>query len=148
MIRKVRHLVARFFEMGRPVESIDDDDRYAAERLAPAELELWRRMDARDRRHSVAVTRRFLVACPDATRAETAAALLHDVGKVATDLGRFGRAIATVAPLTRTMIIYRDHERLGGRMLAELGADRRTIELVDGTCDDEIARALRGADDA
>ena len=148
MIHKVRHLVSRFIEMGRPVVSEVDDDRFAAERLSAAELRLWRMMDPRDRRHSVEVTKRFVVAFPGATRAEVAGVLLHDVGKAATKLGRCGRAIATILPLTRAMIIYRDHERLGGRMLAEIGSEHRTIELVDGSCNDEVARALRDADDA
>lgn len=148
MIRKIRHLAARFIEMGRPVESEIEDDEFAAARLGVDELRLWRMMDARDRRHSVAVTTRFVVLCPHATTAEVAAALLHDVGKAATHLGRFGRVVATIAPLTRSMVIYRDHERLGGRMLAEIGADPRTIAIVDGSCDDDVARALRSADDA
>ena len=148
MIHKVRHFVSRFIEMGRPVVSEVDDDRFAAERLSAAELRLWTMMDPRDRRHSVQVAKRFTTMCPSAVRAEVAGALLHDVGKAATDLGRWGRAIATILPLTRAMIICRDHERLGGRMLAEIGSEHRTIELVDGTCNDEVAQALRDADDA
>ena len=148
MIRKVRHLVRRFVEMGRPVTSEAVDTVYAAERLSTKELRLWRMMDVRDRRHSVEVARRFLAAFPAATGDEIAAALLHDVGKSAVHLGRFGRSVATILPLTRSMIIYRDHERLGARMLAEVGASRRTIELVSGEGNDDVAAALRNADDA
>jgi lauroyl/myristoyl acyltransferase len=126
MKSKVAHLVRRFIEMGRPVLSEGEDDNYAATILSDAEMGLWRRLNPVDRRHSVGVTRRFVLTCPHATRNEIAAALLHDVGK---------------------MMIYRDHERLGGRMLAEVGANPRTIELVSGSCVDEIARAIRAADD-
>ncbi len=148
MIRKVQHLVRRFVEMGRPVTSEAVDTAYAAEKLSTGELRLWRMMDARDRRHSVEVTRRFLAVFPSATRDEIAAALLHDVGKSAVALGRFGRSVATILPLTRSMIIYRDHERIGGRMLAEVGASSRIIELVSGEGRDDAAEALRNADDA
>ena len=148
MIRKVQHLVRRFVEMGRPVTSEVVDTAYAAERLSTEELRLWHMMDARDRRHSVNVTRGFLAVFPSATRDEIAAALLHDVGKSAVALGRFGRSVATILPLTRSMIIYRDHERLGGRMLAEVGASPRIIELVSGEARDDAAEALRNADDA
>ena len=147
MKSKVAHLVRRFIEMGRPVVSEHEDDTYAATILSDAELVLWRRLDPVDRRHSVGVTRRFVLARLHATRDEIAAALLHDVGKSATNLGRIGRSVATLWPVTRKMMIYRDHERLGGRMLAEVGANPRTIELVSGSCADEIARAIRTADD-
>lgn len=148
MSRRLGHLVARFVEMGRPVTSGAADDAYASERLTSSELRLWRLMNPHDRRHAVGVARRFSSSMPSARREEVAAALLHDVGKAATSLGRVGRSIATLLPLTREMVIYRDHERLGARMLAEIGADPRTIELVEGKCDDATARALRNADDS
>ena len=148
MTLKAVHLVRRFFEMGRPVTSEDADGTYATEWLTADEVRLWRLMDSRDRRHSVEVTRRFLAAFPSATRDEVAGALLHDVGKSAVHLGRFGRSVATIWPVTRAMIIYRDHERLGGRMVAEIGASQRTIELVAGEVSDRAAEALRNADDA
>ena len=64
--------------------------------LTPAERELWSTMSNADRRHSIEVARRFVRRRPDATRAEMAGALLHDVGKVEAGLGTFGRVVATV----------------------------------------------------
>jgi len=147
MIRVIRHLVHRFLEMGRPVTSEAEDTAFASERLTTAELRLWLMMDLADRRHSVEVTRRFVAAFPPATRDEVAAALLHDVGKSAVRIGRIGRSIATLVPVTRAMVVYRDHERLGGRMLVEIGASRRTIDLVSGAARDQVAAAIRIADE-
>ena len=141
------HLVTRFREMGRPVTNEAVDSEYAAGVLGEAELALWLTMDPRDRRHSVVVTKRFLSAVPSATREEVAGALLHDVGKSMTELGRVGRAIATLVPMTASMRTYRRHEPLGADLLRRVGAHPRTVELVSGTADDDVADALRRADD-
>lgn len=144
---RFNHLVARFREMGRPVadEAIDSD--YAAGVLVEAEMALWLAMDPRDRRHSVVVTKRFLEAAPSATREEVAGALLHDVGKSTVELGRVGRAVATLAPVTAAMRKYRRHEPIGADLLRRVGAHPRTVDLVSGTADDDVADALRRADD-
>ena len=144
---KIVHLVARFREMGRPVTSETEDTAFASAVLTPDELELWLRMDPRDRRHAVAVTRRFVAGCPAAVREEVAGALLHDVGKAQVSMGRLARSIATIAPVTPTMRRYRDHERIGAEMLRVIGAHPRTVELVAGTATDAKAAALRAADD-
>lgn len=146
--KRVVHLVARFREMGRPVTTEAADTAFAAAVLTGAELGLWLSMDVRDRRHSVAVTRRFVAACPGALREEVAGALLHDVGKSQVVMGRVGRGIATIAALTPAMRRYRAHERVGAEMLRGIGAHRRTIELVEGLVQDATAEALRAADDA
>ncbi|MEY2967895.1 MAG: hypothetical protein RIQ64_522 [Actinomycetota bacterium] len=142
------HLLARFREMGEPVTTAEADARFASGVLTGAELELWMEMDARDRRHAVEVTRRFVATIPSAVREEVAGALLHDVGKSRAPLGRVGRSIATVVALSPTMRRYRDHERIGAEMLGAVGAHPRTIELVAGTANDATAVALRAADDA
>jgi putative nucleotidyltransferase with HDIG domain len=134
--------------MGEPVTTEEADTRFASAVLTPTELGLWAEMDARDRRHSVAVTKRFVAAYPGALREEVAGALLHDVGKSRASLGRVGRSIATIVALTPTMRRYRHHERIGAEMLSRAGAHPRTIELVAGPANDAIAVALRAADDA
>jgi putative nucleotidyltransferase with HDIG domain len=144
---RIRHLVSRFAEMGVPVTTETEDLAFASSVLTATERGLWMMMDERDRRHSVAVTRRFVAKCPGALREEVAAALLHDVGKSQVTLGRVGRSIATIAPLSPAMRRYRDHERLGAEMLRGIGAHTRTIELVEGKATDAVAAALRAADD-
>lgn len=49
-----------------------------------------------DQRHSLVVAQRFVTLKPDAQRDHIAAALLHDVGKVESDLGIAMRVIATL----------------------------------------------------
>ena len=55
-------------------------------------------------------------------RAEMAGALLHDVGKVQSGLGTWGRVAATVVgPRTRRFRQYHDHEQIGASMAAQAG---------------------------
>lgn len=134
--------------MGTPVTTEDEDVAFARMHLTDAECALWMSMDPRDRRHAVAVTKRFLAVVPDATRAERAAALLHDVGKVQSSLGRTGRVLATVfGGRTAAWRTYLRHEELGAAAIAAIGGDSRTVDLVAGTADDDVMRALRAADD-
>lgn len=146
-VGRLRHLMDRFREMGRPVTTREADAEFAALTLSAGEFGLWMSMDVRDRRHSVEVTRRFCAMFPSADRDEVAAALLHDVGKSVVRLGRLGRSVATVVPVTSTMRTYRRHEEVGADLLRRLGSPSRTVELVRGSADDEAARALRAADD-
>lgn len=142
------HLVARFREMGEPVTTEESDAAFAAAVLRPDELALWMRMDPRDRRHAVAVTKRFVGACPGAVREEVAGALMHDIGKSQVSMGRVARSVATIVALTPAMRRYRDHERIGAEMLHGIRSHPRTIELVAGKAFDATADALRAADDA
>jgi hypothetical protein len=106
---------------------------WADDQLLAGERALWRRLDNRDRRHSVAVARRFHARRPDATRAELAGALLHDVGKVQCGLGTWGRVVATVVgPVTPSFRSYHDHEQIGADLLVLAGSDPVTAELVAG----------------
>ena len=86
-----------------------------------------------DRRHSIEVARRFAERRPDATRAEMAGALLHDVGKVECGLGTFGRVAATVVgPRTAGgSALYHDHEPIGADLAAAAGADPVTVALIE-----------------
>lgn len=115
--------------------------------LLPAEFGLWDGMQNRDKRHSLVVLRRFEEREPGATRAERAAALLHDVGKNASNLGWLGRVTATLvgrrgARFTR----YHDHEAIGARMLRGV-SETRTVDLVAGVATDSVSVSLAEADD-
>lgn len=115
--------------------------------LNVGEMELWASMQPRDQRHSLAVLHRFDALVPAASRAERAAALLHDVGKTESNLGWLARIVATtVGARGRRFASYADHEALGARMLAGL-SDDRTVELVAMRVDDAVSRALAAADD-
>ena len=106
---------------------------------------MWERMGDVDRRHSILVARRFVAARPEATRVEIAGALLHDVGKVESGLGTFGRVAATVVGARgRRFRRYHDHEAIGARRAAAAGSDPVTVALIEGR--GPAAPALAAAD--
>ena len=114
--------------------------------LLPDELKLWSAMPGRDQRHSIEVLKRFLVLYPEATRAQGAAALLHDVGKVQSGLGWFGRIVATVVgPRTNRFRLYHLHEELGAEMLRGI-SEAETVALVRGEGSVLVVTALLEAD--
>jgi len=115
--------------------------------LNDGEMELWTSMQPRDQRHSLVVLRRFDALIPAGTRAERAAALLHDVGKTESNLGWTARILATiVGPRCRRFDSYARHESVGAGMLAGV-SEERTVELVAMRVDDAVGRALASADD-
>jgi len=119
----------------------------AREILNVDEFVLWSSMQGRDQVHSLQVLSRFVLSQPSATRAERAAALLHDIGKKASDLGWALRILATlVGKRGDRFSDYHNHERIGGEMLNEV-SDVRTVALVSGRANDAVSRALRDADD-
>jgi hypothetical protein len=132
VLTKPHHLALRFFTSlsARPPDVADEV--WAERHLLPGEIELWRRMSNQDRRHSAKVARRFDVARPEATRAEIAGALLHDVGKIECGLGTWGRVAASVVG-SRTVRFraYHDHEHIGSLLAESAGSDPATVELID-----------------
>jgi putative nucleotidyltransferase with HDIG domain len=122
------------------------DTAWAESLLLEGELQLWRRMGAADRRHSIVVARRFEnLAADEWTRDEIAGALLHDIGKLDADMGTFSRVVATVVgPRTARFRSYHDHERIGAEMLAAAGSSAVTVDLVIGK--GRAAAALAEAD--
>ncbi|MDA8035606.1 MAG: hypothetical protein M0T71_15835 [Actinomycetota bacterium] len=104
----VRHLVGRFFGALSPAGPRPDDEQWALAQLLPGEQALWARMSGPDRRHAVGVARDALGRLSEdggtPGREVAASALLHDVGKVASGLGTFGRVGATVV----TLVVGRD----------------------------------------
>lgn len=132
LFTKPHHLAARFFTSLSARPPAVEDDVWAETQLLAGEVRLWRRMSNQDRRHSAKVARRFVAARPEATRAEVAGALLHDVGKIECGLGTWGRVVASVVgPRTERFRTYHDHERIGSELAAGVGSDPATIELID-----------------
>ena len=95
------HLAGRFFVALRPGGPKPADVEWVRGILEPPELALWERLPAHDRRHTVDVARKVearLAGTPHAGDSRwPAAALLHDVGKLASGLSVFGRVLATLA---------------------------------------------------
>ena len=169
----VGHLVRRFLGSLSRRRPGEDDQAWVAARLLVGEQELWARLGPADQRHLVAVARRVEADLgPEATRPVLAAALLHDVGKLASHLSTYGRVVATLSikaagrdtadawtetqGFTRRVGLYAQHEALGADMLALAGSDPLTVALVrehawdpaDRTTPAAPADALRRADDA
>lgn len=125
------HLVARFRWSLSAQPPTADEEAWARSHLLPGEIELWERMSDMDRAHSAIVARRFVTARPSATRAEVAGALLHDVGKIDSQLGPWSRAAASVVGgRTRRFRSYLDHERIGAELAAAAGSDPATVDLI------------------
>jgi hypothetical protein len=172
MASTAAHLTRRFFGSLRPGGPPPADDEWACSQMLPSEVALWRRMRSADRRHAVGVAReveRSLGA--EATRPVVAAALLHDVGKIESGLGTYGRVIATVCGMiagretakdwtrargfTRKVGLYLLHPDLGGDLLGMAGSDPLTEAWTrehhrpaeKWSIDPEIGAALKAADD-
>ena len=128
---KAWHLAARFVTSLPPTPPSVDDEIWVDEHLLAGERSLWVQLSNQDRRHSAAVARRFAAVRPEATRAEIAGAILHDVGKIECGLGTFGRVIATpVGPRTAAFAAYHEHEAIGARLASAAGSDTATVELI------------------
>ncbi|MCU1453563.1 MAG: hypothetical protein JWN46_1709 [Acidimicrobiales bacterium] len=166
------HLVKRFAGSLVPGGPRAADAAWAEEQLLPAEVEIWRRMSAADRRHAAGVARRVAAALgPDVERAVLAAALLHDCGKTVSGLGTYGRVIATLSAgvagrdqavawsetrgFTRRVGLYVEHPRLGADLLDLAGSDPVTIAWArehhlpddEWTVPAAVGAALKAADD-
>ncbi|MGH9038114.1 MAG: hypothetical protein ACRD0O_20340 [Acidimicrobiia bacterium] len=99
-MRSWSHLAGRFVRALRPGGPARADVDWVRSVLEPPELALWERLPGHDRRHTVEVARKvesMLAGTPHAGDSRwPAAALLHDVGKLASNLSVFGRVVATL----------------------------------------------------
>ena len=172
-MKRLLHLVRRFFASLLPIGPSAEDDAWARSQLSDAEQELWTSMARVDRRHSAGVARRVAADLGDrATTPVLAAALLHDVGKTIPHLGVFGRVVATLSEavagadsarhwvetrgFTRRVGQYVLYPELGVDLLKLAGSDdlvvawSREHHLPEDqwTVPGEVGRALQLADDA
>jgi hypothetical protein len=143
---RAAHLTRRFAGSLSRREPDLADTTWVDAQLLDSEQLLWHRMTPADRRHSIAVAKRFQSLGGPWSREEMAGALLHDVGKIESGLGTFVRVIATiVGPRTPRFRRYHDHEQIGADLLAAAGSSDVTVELVSGR--GPAASALIEADD-
>lgn len=144
---QVRHLVRRWATSLSRRSPSPEHVLWVERQLRGGEIDLWRRMDVVDRRHSIEVARRFSELKKDSTRDEIAAALLHDVGKTVSGLGTTERVLATVlGGRTERWRRYRDHETIGLEMCRLAGSSPVTLELLSDP-HHPSAEILRRADD-
>jgi hypothetical protein len=129
-------------------------------------------MSGADRRHAVGVAERVERALGhEATRPVLAAALLHDVGKVESGLGTYGRVVATLSGrvgghemadvwrkqrgFARRVGLYLEHDQIGGDLLELAGSDPLTVAWTrehhlpasEWSLPSHLAAALKAADD-
>jgi hypothetical protein len=172
-VKRLLHLVRRFFASLLPIGPSADDDAWAREQLSDAEQELWARMARVDRRHSAAVARKVEAELgARATGSVLTAALLHDVGKTIPHLGTFGRVVATLSEavagedtarhwvetrgFTRRVGQYVLYPELGVDLLRMAGSDDLVIAWSrehhlpedEWTVPVDVGRVLQQADDA
>ena len=181
-LHRIGHLVRRFcgsLWSGGPSPAAEDR---VAGLLGDGELGLWRRMSGADRRHSVVVARRvesvlggpegpdLAAVAGDGGTPLLAAALLHDVGKVRSGLGTFGRVAATVlgaavpgrargwsgrGGFRGRVGLYLRHPEEGAALLSEAGSDPLTVAWAlehhrqpdRWSVDRRLADVLHAADD-
>ncbi len=141
----VFHLTKRFIGSLSPAAPSVADEVWAESFLSDGEIALWRRLSNVDRRHAITVARRF-EALGSWTRDEMAAALLHDIGKIASQLSTFERVGATIlGGRTARWRAYRDHEQIGLELCREAGSSPVTLAVLRGESGDATT-ALRRAD--
>jgi hypothetical protein len=140
------HLVRRTWYSIRPPSISAVNLNEIATLLCEAELALWKRMSRADQSHSVMVLQRFDVLTQGAPANIRAGVLLHDVGKICSNLNTFERIAATVVgPRTKKFRHYHQHEELGRDLLVRAESDALTIETASG--EGAWGQLLRRADD-
>ncbi len=149
-----RHLVRRFFQALRPGGPSEVDRVWVESVLSAEEYELWARQYPPDRRHSALTARRveyeLAGVAPVATtrliedtRWVLASALLHDIGKIESGFGIWGRvfttAVAEIVGPERVsgrvgaggcrgrMARYLNHPEIGAELLRNVHSDPRTV---------------------
>ena len=144
---KIAHLAKRFVLSLVPSQVQEIERQWVHSVLTPSEFDLWNKLMAQDRQHSVLVGRRFVKNRPTSSNEEIAGALLHDVGKSAAHLSTLARVVATLlGPRTSRFRQYHDHEAIGAAMLRSIGSSELTVSMVEGSCVGELRDALNRAD--
>lgn len=147
------HLAKRFFgALGRaPIG--ESQIELVQTTLLDSEFALWSAMMPIDKKHSIKVMSRFMQIYPQATATQVRASLLHDVGKLESNLSVFERVLATIVGERGSRFAkYHAHEKIGAQMLRQAGSDEETWQLVAGEVSDSpqlrtVLAALQQADE-
>jgi hypothetical protein len=171
------HLARRFFGALWPGKPDPVDVAWVATVLNEREAAVWARMPNHDRRHSIRVARDVEAMLANTEYASdprwVEAALLHDVGKLDSGLGVFGRVLATLAGaaaghdmaepwshkrgVTRQFGLYLRHPELGASRIRMCDGSREAALWAEAHQDadlwpstglpDVVIEALAAADD-
>ncbi|AZI42035.1 HD domain-containing protein [Deinococcus psychrotolerans] len=114
------------------------NDAWALSLLTPPEARLYLSMDARDREHACRVTGALLAAYPDSSPELSAAALLHDSGKLLRPYRVHERVLVGLVPGRAAqqlpfgaLYLRGQHPAIGGELLRRTGGRERVAELVE-----------------
>ena len=146
------HLAKRFFgALGRaPIG--ESQIELVQTTLLDSEFALWSAMMSIDKKHSIKVMSRFMQIYPQATATQVRASLLHDVGKLESNLSVFARVLATIVGERGSRFAkYHAHEKIGAQMLRQAGSEEETWQLVAGEVSESsqlrtVLAALQQAD--
>ncbi|PIE32445.1 MAG: hypothetical protein CSA55_03330 [Ilumatobacter coccineus] len=143
LIGHPHHLVARWWWTMRATAPTAADDEWARSFLTGGECDLWSQMSPIDQAHSIQVARCVIEHSRELERAVIAGALLHDVGKIVSQLSTWERVVATlIGSRTERFRQYHDHEAIGAELAAQAGSDPVTVALIAGTDDGGEAAEL------
>lgn len=130
----------------QPLTTTEKDEIHSV--LSPNEGRLFERFGVPDQRHALVVLRRFDARIDNAPIFARRAALMHDIGKIESNLGTTMRVLATVlGGRTQRFRTYLDHDQGTLRLLREADSDARTTDLLSGVGDEMLLAALQDADD-
>jgi hypothetical protein len=176
-MKRALHLGRRFVRALSPRPPRDRDVAWVSGILEPAELTLWRSLPNHDRRYTIRVAKDVegrLAGTEYAGQPRwLAAALLHDVGKLDSSLGVFGRVLATLAGsaaghdmaepwsqkrgVTRRFGLYLQHPELGASRIRMCNGSREAALWAEAHQDPDrwpstglpqvVIDALASADD-
>ena len=127
------HLAKRFFGALSRSPIGESQIELVQTTLLDSEFALWSAMMPIDKKHSIKVMSRFMQIYPQATATQVRASLLHDVGKLESNLSVFARVLATIVGERGSRFAkYHAHEKIGAQMLRQAGSDEETWQLVAG----------------
>ncbi len=144
---RAAHLVRRFVTSVKGRRPQDQDLEWVSDVLEPAEHTLFLKMTDTDQAHAIEVARRAEVALPQGDRDRgwaLRAALLHDVGKIESQVGTAGRVVATVFEAVSPAGVVRSVAARPGRIGAigrHLGYPDTGASLLGAIGSDPLVRA-------
>ena len=171
------HLAKRFFGSLRRRELDNRQEAYVASVLSTAEYELWSSQSRADRYHTFVVAQCLQLELQNDKRLASgdtqwviSAGLLHDIGKIDSNLGTLARVAATLAGVMMPTTVlngwhhksglrqrinsYLNHAEVGAQMLQSVRSDARVVTWARGhhqprgDTPPEIAQLLKRADNA
>ena len=131
----------------KPKQLSDEDIHWVSSQLSQSEFTYWTKLPLADKSHSFQVAKQTQSLIGDREKVFIAAALLHDIGKLESGFGTFGRVFATLVclffplgkmekwaqknrGLRRRLIDYAKHPELGAKLLKGIGSKEQTITWV------------------